>query len=196
MANAAMSASAQEISVSPPRSSAGGEATSHHAKEGISGEMFAAFRATIDIATPLVRSQIVPARRAFSHRVYEKTIGRLRWLVGFVILRELLWAQPDRALGHLTRYADDRVLVSRTRSAAEPALQAVTPIWPTRNLTGPPTKTGIVDVQRAGCEVLGCHVPKGSARKSGTRIPPPGARTTSPASHPEPPFGSRPHDAA
>ena len=84
---------------------------------------------------------------------------------------DMYWAQPYSALGHLTRYADDRVLVSRTRSEAEQALQAVTPIVQKRKLTGHPTKTGIVDVKRAGCELLGCHFHKGRARKSGKLIP-------------------------
>jgi hypothetical protein len=62
-------------------------------------------------------------------------------------------------------------MVSRTRSAAEHALQAVTPIWPNRQLTGHPTKTGIVDVKRAGCEWLGFHCHTGRARQSGKLIP-------------------------
>jgi hypothetical protein len=61
--------------------------------------------------------------------------------------------------------------VSRTRSEAEHARPAVTPSVPTRNLTGPPPKTGRVDVQRAGVEGLGGHFHPGSARKSGTLIP-------------------------
>jgi len=63
------------------------------------------------------------------------------------------------------------VMVSHTRSEAEQALQAVTPILQTLKLTGHPTKTGIVDVKRAGCEVLGFHFHTGSARQSGKLIP-------------------------
>lgn len=81
------------------------------------------------------------------------------------------WAQQYRSLGHLTRYADDMVIVSRTRSEAEQALQAVTPILQQLQLTGHPTKTGIVDVKRAGFEFLGFHFHQGSARKSGKLIP-------------------------
>jgi RNA-directed DNA polymerase len=83
----------------------------------------------------------------------------------------MYWAQPDSALGHLTRYADDMVIVSRTRSEAAQALQAVTPIVPKLKLTGHPTKTGIVDVKRAGCEFRGFHCHQGRARKSGKLIP-------------------------
>jgi hypothetical protein len=67
--------------------------------------------------------------------------------------------------------ADALVMVSRTRREAAPALPAVTPIVPHLKLTGHPTKTSLVDVQRAGCEFLGFHFPTGSARKSGTLIP-------------------------
>ena len=63
------------------------------------------------------------------------------------------------------------VMVSRTRSEAEPALQAVTQIVQTRKLTVHPTKTGIVDVKRAGFEFIGFHFHKGRARKSGKLIP-------------------------
>lgn len=83
----------------------------------------------------------------------------------------MYWAPPYRSLGHLTREADDMVIVSRTRSEAEPALPAVTQILTQRKLTGPPTKTGIVDVTRAGCECLGFHFHTGRARQSGTLSP-------------------------
>lgn len=84
---------------------------------------------------------------------------------------DMYWAQQYRSLGHLTRYADDMVIVSRTRSEAEQALQAVTQILQKLNLTVHPTKTGIVDVKRVGFEFLGFHFHKGRARKSGKLIP-------------------------
>jgi RNA-directed DNA polymerase len=81
------------------------------------------------------------------------------------------WTQQDRALGHLTRYADDMLIVCRTRGAAEQALQAVTQVLQKLKLTVHPTKTRIVDVKRVGCELLGFHVHQGRARTSGTLIP-------------------------
>jgi RNA-directed DNA polymerase len=84
---------------------------------------------------------------------------------------DMYWAQQYSSLGHLTRYADDMVIVSRTRSEAEQALQAVTQILQKLQLTVHPTKTGIVDVKRAGFEFLGFHFHKGRARKSGKLIP-------------------------
>jgi RNA-directed DNA polymerase len=84
---------------------------------------------------------------------------------------DMYWAQQYSSLGHLTRYADDMVIVSRTRSEAEQALQAGTQILQKLKLTVHPTKTGIVDVKRAGFEFLGFHFHKGRARKSGKLIP-------------------------
>jgi RNA-directed DNA polymerase len=84
---------------------------------------------------------------------------------------DMYWAQQYSSLGHLTRYADDMVIVSRTRSEAEQALQAVTQILQKLKLTVHPTKTGIVDVKRAGFECLGFHFHQGRARKSGKLIP-------------------------
>jgi RNA-directed DNA polymerase len=83
----------------------------------------------------------------------------------------MYWAQQYSSLGHLTRYADDMVIVSRTRSEAEQALQAVTQILTKLKRTVHPTQTGIVDVKRAGCEFLGFHFHTGSARQSGQLIP-------------------------
>ena len=84
---------------------------------------------------------------------------------------DMYGTQPYSALGHLTRYADDRVIVCRTRGAAEHALQAVTQVLQKLKLTGPPTKTRIVDGKSAGVEVLGFHFHQGRARTSGKLIP-------------------------
>ena len=84
---------------------------------------------------------------------------------------DMYWAQPYRSLGHLTRYADDRLIVCRTRRAAEQALYAVTQVLEKRKLTVHPTKTCIVDMQGTGFEFLGFHFHKGRARRSGKLIP-------------------------
>ena len=81
------------------------------------------------------------------------------------------WAQPDCSLGHLTRSADDRRIVCRTRRAAEHALHAVTEVVQKLKLTVHPTKTRIVDVKSAGFEFRGFHFHQGSARRSGKLIP-------------------------
>ena len=79
--------------------------------------------------------------------------------------------QRDSARGKLTRYADDAVIVCRTRVAAERALQAVIPVLARRKRTLPPTKTRIVERQQAGCEFRGFHVQKGRARRRGQWVP-------------------------
>jgi RNA-directed DNA polymerase len=84
---------------------------------------------------------------------------------------DMYWAQQYRSLGHLTRYADDMLIVCRTRRAAEQALHAVIQVLQRLKLTVPPTKTRIVDMKSAGFEFLGFHFHKGRARRSGTLIP-------------------------
>jgi RNA-directed DNA polymerase len=84
---------------------------------------------------------------------------------------DMYWAQQYRSLGHLTRYADDMLIVCRTRRAAEHALHAVTQVLQRLKLTVHPTKTRIVDMKSAGFEFLGFHFHKGRARRSGKLIP-------------------------
>jgi RNA-directed DNA polymerase len=81
------------------------------------------------------------------------------------------WTPQHSALGQLTRYADDMVVVCRTRSDAEQALHAVTQVVQRRKLTVHPTKTRIVDMKQTGVEFLRFHLHKGSARKSGKLVP-------------------------
>ena len=81
------------------------------------------------------------------------------------------WEQQYSSLGHLTRYADDMVVVCRPRREAEHALHAVPQVLQKLKLTTHPTKTRIVDMQQAGFEFLGCHFHKGRARRSGKLIP-------------------------
>jgi RNA-directed DNA polymerase len=84
---------------------------------------------------------------------------------------DMYWAQQSRPLGQLTRYADDMLIVCRTRRAAAQALHAVTQVLQKLTLTVHPTKTRIVAVKSAGCECLGFHFHKGRARRAGTLIP-------------------------
>ena len=84
---------------------------------------------------------------------------------------DMYWEQQYSSLGHLTRYADDMVIVCRTRRDAEQALQAVTQVLQRLKLTVHPSKTRIVDMKQAGFEFLGFHFHKGRARKSGKLVP-------------------------
>jgi RNA-directed DNA polymerase len=84
---------------------------------------------------------------------------------------DMYWTQRYHALGRLTRYADDFVIVCRTKKAAEQALQAVIQVLERLKLTLHSTKTRIVDLTQEGFEFLGFHLQKGRARKSGRLIP-------------------------
>jgi RNA-directed DNA polymerase len=53
---------------------------------------------------------------------------------------DMYWTQQYRVLGHLTRYADDMLIVCRTRGAAEQALQAVTQVLQKLKLTVHPPR--------------------------------------------------------
>jgi RNA-directed DNA polymerase len=86
-------------------------------------------------------------------------------------VRDRYWTPQDSARGHLTRYADDMLIVGRTRGAAEHALQAVTQVLQQLTLTVHPTTTRLVDVKSAGFECLGFHFHHGRARTSGKLIP-------------------------
>jgi RNA-directed DNA polymerase len=79
--------------------------------------------------------------------------------------------QRYHALGRLTRYADDVVMVCRTKTAAEHALQAVIQVLERLKRTLHSTKTRIVDLTQEGCELLGFHLQKVRARKSGRLMP-------------------------
>jgi RNA-directed DNA polymerase len=63
------------------------------------------------------------------------------------------------------------VSVCRTKTAAEHARHAVIQVLARRKLTLPSTKTRIVDLTQEGFELLGFHVQKVRARKSGRLIP-------------------------
>jgi RNA-directed DNA polymerase len=70
-----------------------------------------------------------------------------------------------------TRYADDVVVVCRTRAAAEQALQALAQVIGELKLQLHPMKTRIVDLKREGFEFLGFHLQKGRARRTGPLVP-------------------------
>ena len=83
----------------------------------------------------------------------------------------MYWAERYSSLGKLIRYADDFVLICRTKQDAETALQMVKQIMGILKLTLHPTKTRVVDMGRDGFDFLGFHVHKKKARKSGKLLP-------------------------
>lgn len=89
----------------------------------------------------------------------------------YVHVLDIYGTQRYHALGRLTRYADEFVIVCRTKTAAEQALQAVIQVLERLKLRLHSTKTRLVDLTQEGCECLGFHVQKVCARKSGRLMP-------------------------
>jgi group II intron reverse transcriptase/maturase len=71
-----------------------------------------------------------------------------------------IWTATCAHLGQLVRYADDFVILCRTRSQAEQALSKVREIMGLLRLELHPTKTRLVElgVGKEGFEFLGCHL--------------------------------------
>ena len=84
---------------------------------------------------------------------------------------DMYWAEKYACLGKLIRYADDFVILCRTRQEAETALQRVKQIVAILKLTLNPTKTRIVNMGQEGFDFLGFHFPKKKAKKSGKLLP-------------------------
>ncbi len=79
---------------------------------------------------------------------------------------DMYWRQRYATLGSLYRYADDFVIVCRTRGDAVSALAAIK-CDDSLKLTLHPTKTHIVDMGEEGFEFLGFHFHKMKAKKRG-----------------------------
>jgi group II intron reverse transcriptase/maturase len=84
---------------------------------------------------------------------------------------DMYWAERYETLGKLYRYADDFVIVCRTREDAEKALEAVKWVMARLKLTLHPTKTRIVDMGKEGFDFLGFHFHKLKSKKSGKKLP-------------------------
>lgn len=84
---------------------------------------------------------------------------------------DMYWAERYVALGKLIRYADDFVIICRTRQDAETALQTVKRIMAILKLTLHPTKTRVVDMGQDGFDFLGFHFHKKKSKKSGKLLP-------------------------
>jgi RNA-directed DNA polymerase len=84
---------------------------------------------------------------------------------------DMYWAEKYACLGKLIRYADDFVILCRTRQEAETALQRVKQIVAILKLALHPTKTRIVNMGQEGFDFLGFHFHKKKAKKSGKLLP-------------------------
>lgn len=94
------------------------------------------------------------------------------WLATIYLhVLDMYWAERYAPLGKLVRYADDFVIICRSKRAAQAAFQAVTHIITRLKLTLHPTKTQIVDMGQAGFDCLGFHFHKLVSKRTHTRLP-------------------------
>ena len=84
---------------------------------------------------------------------------------------DMFWAERYASLGKLIRYADDFIIICRTKQDAENAMQKVAQVMELLKLTLHPTKTRIVDMGQDGFDFLGFHFHKKKSRKSGKLLP-------------------------
>jgi len=84
---------------------------------------------------------------------------------------DMFWAERYSSLGILIRYADDFVIICRTKRDAENALQTVKQIMDILKLTLHPTKTRVVDMGRDGFDFLGFHFHKKKSKRSNKLLP-------------------------
>ncbi len=84
---------------------------------------------------------------------------------------DMFWAERYSSLGKLIRYADDFVILCRTKRDAEKALQAVKQIMDILKLTLHPTKTRVVDMGQDGFDFLGFHFHKKKSKRSNKLLP-------------------------
>jgi len=84
---------------------------------------------------------------------------------------DMYWTNQYSKLGTLFRFADDFVVVCRSKAAAERALELIRQIMEKLKLTLHPTKTRLVDMGREGFEFLGFHFHKRSDRRTGKVLP-------------------------
>ncbi len=84
---------------------------------------------------------------------------------------DMYWAERYTALGELYRYADDFVIVCRTKNQAEEALQAIRQVMRRLRLTLHPTKTRVVYMGQEGFDFLGFHFHKMKAKKTRKLLP-------------------------
>jgi group II intron reverse transcriptase/maturase len=84
---------------------------------------------------------------------------------------DMYWAERYACLGKLFRYADDFVIVCRTKREAERALQVVQKVMTRLKLTLHPTKTRVVDMGREGFDFLGFHFHKLTSKRTNKLLP-------------------------
>jgi group II intron reverse transcriptase/maturase len=81
------------------------------------------------------------------------------------------WTANHCAVGRLTRYADDMVVVCRSQPKAAHALRIIEHLLERLHLTLHPQKTRLVEMGKEGFDFLGFHFHKCKSRKTGKLAP-------------------------
>ena len=99
--------------------------------------------------------------------------GVISPLLANIYLHELdqYWTDNHACVGSLVRYADDMVLICRSKTKAEQALGIIGRVLEGLQLTLHPTKTRLVATEREGFDFLGFHFHKWKSRTSGKLVP-------------------------
>ncbi len=84
---------------------------------------------------------------------------------------DMYWAERYVSLGKLVRYADDFVIICRTKQQAQEALKVVEQLMSRMKLTLHPIKTRLVDMGREGLDFLGFHFHKLKSKKTHKLLP-------------------------
>jgi group II intron reverse transcriptase/maturase len=84
---------------------------------------------------------------------------------------DMYWTERYASLGQLFRYADDFVVICRTKQQAQQALQAIQQVVQKLKLQLHPTKTRLVDMGQEGFDFLGFHFHKMKAKKTNKLLP-------------------------
>jgi group II intron reverse transcriptase/maturase len=84
---------------------------------------------------------------------------------------DMYWEKRCVSLGKLVRYADDFVIICRTKQQAQKALKMVEQLMVRMELTLHPIKTRLVDMGREGFDFLGFHFHKLKSKKNHKLLP-------------------------
>ena len=99
--------------------------------------------------------------------------GVISPLLANIYLHELdqRWTDHHFSVGRLIRYADDMVVVCRSKIKAEQAFHIIGHLLESLHLTLHPMKTRMVDMGKEGFDFLGFHFHKSKSRKTGKIVP-------------------------
>jgi RNA-directed DNA polymerase len=130
-------------------------------------------RRVLKLIRQWLKAEVLEEGRQVSSEVGSPQGGVISPLLANIYLHvlDMYWAERFASLGKLYRYADDFVIVCRTRQDAAKALEAIKWVMARLKLTLHPTKTRIVDMGEEGFDFLGFHFHKLKSKKNGKLLP-------------------------